>query len=1011
MIGRKVQALAQDSVGFIWIGTTEGISRFDGEYFKAYPFILDSLEKLPFVTKIFAYKPNEIWIGTRNLGLLVLNPNTGSYKQYWVDNQTQRGLQIQWIQAIDTDNEGKIWIGDFQRNLYYYDHSVDSFISVNITRPINISEPFPNPYITRIIPDKTNPATLWITSRDGLIQYHKNTHEYKYFYPPNQFKGVFFYLNKHINDALMLDNGHLVMGFWGGGLWIFDTKTYQWKNYLIDKKSERSGATNVVYSLSKIDNNSILIAAGDSSIGIFDINKEKFNFYTFDYDPRQGNQNFLGNAALVDRKGNLWVGGADGVVVAYTHWNLFETISLPPQKKPNSLFRVAQLIALHNGNFLAGSFFGDGIFLLNPQKSVIKKFSFQIPKSEPIGVKFLHQIKETDTVFVILDNDVYLLNIKTGAKYRIPTEKYYQERTEHAKFYGAVFNDILYVILPNYKVLAVHPNGKHSIIHEPDEEGIKKPHPNRVIPFGDELIFGSRYGPFSYNPKTQSVKLYQTFANHDTIGSVGRLTSDQNGNFFWIEARTKLIKHAYFDNQKWHLKHIWPLYTITEKEQLLGMQATSDSTLWLYNGYEIILFNPKTSGRLALSEADGLASISSYASFTNYPNVGLVIETTKGFLKFDPKKANLLDEIPSLYIKNVQINGMQIPVHLLPSKLHFTQNNIQIGLGILAFVARNRYQVAYRLQKNQSYSSTSSISQLINFSNLSPGNYELSFVLYDRNQILDVPLPKWNFEIIPPYYQRAWFIFGISCLIFSIVALFYKFKLNQIKREAHLKSDFQQQLLTLEMHALRAQMNPHFMFNSLNAIKMLMVETKTHDAIKYLTRFARLLRLILQNSKENLISLEQELEALQLYIQMESLRFNQNFDLEINVHEDLDKESILIPPMLVQPYVENAIWHGLHQSKTNGKLTINFEIIDNYVNIEIQDNGIGRKASAEIQSKTALRHKSFGTQITSSRIENLNKLYNINLSHSIIDLYNEYGEAKGTLVNIKLPLHLTHKKK
>ena len=209
------------------------------------------------------------------------------------------------------------------------------------------------------------------------------------------------------------------------------------------------------------------------------------------------------------------------------------------------------------------------------------------------------------------------------------------------------------------------------------------------------------------------------------------------------------------------------------------------------------------------------------------------------------------------------------------------------------------------------------------------------------------------------------------------------------------------------MTALLAQMNPHFIFNSLNSIDSYIIRNESKQASEYLNNFARLMRLILQNSRSNYISLKDELVALGLYLQMESLRFKNKFSYVVDVQGDLDINATLIPPMLIQPYIENAIWHGI-MCKTNGeagKVELGIYKKDDNLLCTISDNGIGRKKAAELKERKSNSHKrSMGMQITKDRIEIINKLYNLNTSVRIYDLENENGEASGTRVELIIPI-------
>jgi LytS/YehU family sensor histidine kinase len=206
------------------------------------------------------------------------------------------------------------------------------------------------------------------------------------------------------------------------------------------------------------------------------------------------------------------------------------------------------------------------------------------------------------------------------------------------------------------------------------------------------------------------------------------------------------------------------------------------------------------------------------------------------------------------------------------------------------------------------------------------------------------------------------------------------------------------------MQALRAQMNPHFIFNSLNSINRFILQNNRTQASEYLTKFSKLVRMILQNSQASLITLESELESLELYLEMEALRFNYHFAYKISVPKDLDIEVLKVPPLIIQPYVENAIWHGLMHKEEKGSLGIEVTQEDNYLFFKVTDDGIGRKQAAALASKTATKHKSMGLRITADRIAMMQSSNGSPVT--INDLVNPDGSAAGTEVILKIPLTL-----
>lgn len=201
-------------------------------------------------------------------------------------------------------------------------------------------------------------------------------------------------------------------------------------------------------------------------------------------------------------------------------------------------------------------------------------------------------------------------------------------------------------------------------------------------------------------------------------------------------------------------------------------------------------------------------------------------------------------------------------------------------------------------------------------------------------------------------------------------------------------------------------MNPHFIFNCLNSINLYIEQNDSTLASDYLSKFSQLMRLSLVHSRKEKIVLTEEIIALKLYLEMESMRFKGKLNYVFDIDDNVDADFIEIPPMLIQPYIENAIWHGLMHKKQGGKISIKIsqDFTKQTLNITIEDNGIGRVKAGELNSKAAEKDKSYGTLITSERIAVFNKKFNANTQVNIEDLYCENNEAAGTLVSINLHL-------
>lgn len=246
--------------------------------------------------------------------------------------------------------------------------------------------------------------------------------------------------------------------------------------------------------------------------------------------------------------------------------------------------------------------------------------------------------------------------------------------------------------------------------------------------------------------------------------------------------------------------------------------------------------------------------------------------------------------------------------------------------------------------------------------------------------------------------QKAFFTQRHLQLLTTIATLVAN-KLNALNAEENLTK----QIAEVKMQALRSQMNPHFIFNSLNSINHFILLNDTENASNYLTKFSRLIRLILDSSRTEWSILETEIKALELYIELEMVRFDNAFDYGIIIDDELNPATVMIPPLIIQPYVENAIWHGLLLKQDGkGKLQIKIWCDDDLLKISIEDNGVGRKKATQIKSSKTLLHKSHGMKITAERLDIVNNVYAVDATVVIEDLTDNTQNASGTRVLITM---------
>ncbi len=326
---------------------------------------------------------------------------------------------------------------------------------------------------------------------------------------------------------------------------------------------------------------------------------------------------------------------------------------------------------------------------------------------------------------------------------------------------------------------------------------------------------------------------------------------------------------------------------------------------------------------------------------------------------------------------------------------HNMPSNVLYGLQKLSELESKRgdYKKAYEYYKRaDEYDKEISSQTNLRYMNDIIVRYEAD----KKNNQISV-LAKEN-EIVRLRLRKNQTTLLVSALIVGLVAsiLYILYRQYQNKNE--------KRVLSLEQNMLRSQMNPHFLFNSLNSIKLYIINNEQKNAVHYLNKFSKLVRKILEASSVKEISLEEELETVELYMNIENIRFSNEIDFKISLDDDINPDVIKVPSLTLQPFLENSLWHGL--SPKNGDKKIHIKVKrknKSHVSIEIEDNGVGRYAAAVNKEKRVLKRKSVGIRITKERLANFSKDYQNNFDVDIVDLFDEHGEPKGTKVILDIP--------
>ncbi|MBL7898332.1 MAG: histidine kinase, partial [Crocinitomicaceae bacterium] len=293
-------------------------------------------------------------------------------------------------------------------------------------------------------------------------------------------------------------------------------------------------------------------------------------------------------------------------------------------------------------------------------------------------------------------------------------------------------------------------------------------------------------------------------------------------------------------------------------------------------------------------------------------------------------------------------------------------------------------------------------SREIYFNNLASGEYDLLLDAVNEDGVSCQNPLRIHLVVRPPFWQRWWFYALIALISLTVAAVFYNIRIKSIRRKALLK----EKVIRYQLRAIKAQMNPHFIFNSLTSIQDLILQQDYQNSYSYLTKFSGILRMVLDFSESDEVSLADEIRFLNTYLILEKLRFGNEFSYSIVLKSDSDSQYIHIPPLLIQPFVENAIKHGLLHKKGDKKLEVNFEVIDTAnkkrkIICTITDNGVGRKRASEINLKREPNHHSFATKATEQRLDLLNSREDYQVEFAIHDLV-ENHEPAGTKVIITI---------
>jgi len=914
-----------------------------------------------------------MWIRTLN-GIARFNG-----RQFTLFNQ-KNGLKENAVYAFCEDDEGKIWFATASAYVGYIWH--DSVHYLPCSASLAKENGFGQNIIYKIVTDKKHNVFLSTKTKSYKINKEGNYVDYEvliqpdYFFQIAEIDGKGFCIPdtnslvlKNKNNAilkLLIDNNVVTI------LWDLATERGGIVRNIYDAKSKNG---NHFFNL----NNWLYCVNSKGELSFF--HSEKFIYNLF-----------------IDRKNNLWVGLNSGGVMVFENSDLHRT---PKYLLENaSVSSISQdfedgiwLSTLNNGlyycknldneNFISIPYFGikpemlkiiDDHLFISDFKSNLMKLDLTKPQASwnifdfgnnQMGFLDIDQYKDG----YLLSGRSVLLKVtnKFDSQFLVPYNK--AKTLSQGSYNTILVGNEIYGVSKDYMTNYTSGNVYNIPSYGTD-----------LLEFDNRIFISTRTG--LYYLKKDSILGFQLDSAIHPMVNLFNLKSTmvavaKDGLIFQIKPsgeirqsriETNLVNHA----------------TVFQNKFILLATASG-----------IIIFDPESKTSQRFTTDDGLLDnevfkVASYHETIYYSTIhGLA-----RFFPFNLKHPTIPARMVFLGAKVNQslpfVSGKSYPAH----------TSLRFSFDLISFKYFNAPEIIYKLE-GYDHAWNSKVSGEVEYNNLNPGKYRL-FVAVSNGHGMKSPFQVYEFEIEKPFYQSWWFF---VCLILTAALLVYITIRGIIafisKRESE-KTRINKLLAEYQLMGFKAQLNPHFIFNCLNSIQNYVLDHDSKAAYTYMAKFSKLIRIVLDHSEKNMISLAEDLDLIQLYVELEQLRFKNRFDFFIEIEDGIDIAEITVPAMFIQLYVENAIWHGLMNlpKDSHGKIIIHIFKMDNFVVIEVIDNGVGRVQALKLRTKS---HDSKGISINDKRIEVINYLLKSReIKVEIIDLYDEGQVPKGTKVVIKL---------
>ena len=955
-----ITAFQKDHKGYMWIGTAEGLHRYDGKFFKIFKHNENQRNTLTdsYITDLLSHD-GTMYIGN-NLGSIDLLDET-TYKVKRIDfkkadssfdNAIQQMVLYKNKIIIDTDGGG----------LWQYDPEQSTLRRVQILDLENKD----------VVQMHTEGNKLLLLTQKSLVSTDLYDSEIIHQTAQFSFSSVCKY------------KGEFWFGTHSRGLYRLDRLSNQLKQIKFPPKKRRIGYVNTLST----DGKTMWVGTEG---GLLRIEEERVELYVADrLRPYSLVDNQVSNL-WVDPSGILWVGTIAGVSAYAPQMNKFGLLQYFDYKDQNYNSNVYFTYEDRNQKVWLGTL-TSGLIELAPDHTIENVYPVISSNGyESRSVRAIMEDSEGKFWLGTRNEGIFQLDRKTGKAKLIANRENGKLKSNVVR---CIFEDSKGRIwIGSQAGLSLKNIDNNDFTHF----SVDEKHKNNSIyqieedPKTGNLILASfRGGLQIFDIKSHKFKVYK----HKSEDS----TSLSNNNLMcmeWINDDTLLIG-TYGGGLNIYDRLNESFTSITEADGLINNVVYGV----LYEG----------SGKCWLSTNNGVVQYDIYAhSFTNYSpvhylqsteyNEGAFLKSSRGYFYFGGvaglnyfKPQNIQPDTVQTSVFLTHISGNFTKQTKERVSLSFLDSRLELDFCALHYEHPEGVLYRYKLEGYDNHWIESGNSAKAIYPRLSPGSYTFEVEAKDEFGYWTANSNPLSVYVAPPFWQEWWFIALCVLLVGGIIYAIFRYRTHAIKRSYKL------QLVDSELAALRSQMNPHFIFNSLNSIQYYILKKEPKEAYTYLSKFASLMRKILQNSRLRYISVTDEVEALNLYLEMEKMRMDNNLDFEVKTEGIEDAEQVFIPTMLIQPFVENSIVHGLLPKEDNRILTVHIEQMETKLVCTITDNGIGRDASRIMNAKRSSKHQSAGMALTEKRLEILSEGKG-GFDLKIDDLHHGDG-SKGTVVKL-----------